>query len=175
MTSTKTTVLSFALLLACATDPGDVGSSSNATTGADGGGSSMGTATSSAAGTQTDGGTSTSASGDPGTDSDPASSSSATQASESGSEASSTASSSGDGDSGTTGTAVADCSECGPDQGCVGEVAFGVEYFCVPWPADCDAEFDCACAAEYCVDPFTACVDLPDPPQRTIHCECISC
>ncbi|MBK8719171.1 MAG: hypothetical protein IPN32_31340 [Deltaproteobacteria bacterium] len=85
------------------------------------------------------------------------------------------ASSSGDGDSGTTGTAVADCSECGPDQGCVGEVAFGVEYFCVPWPADCDAEFDCACAAEYCVDPFTACVDLPDPPQRTIHCECVTC
>jgi hypothetical protein len=46
----------------------------------------------------------------------------------------------------------------------------------VPWPDSCDGiEFDCECASEYCVDPFTVCQDFPDPPQRAIACECPNC
>ena len=163
---------------ACATDPGDVGSGSlsgsaegNDTNGGtqasatdDDGGSTGGTSngtgnSSSVSATESEGGP---------TDGGPTGSDSATSTDDAGS-------SDGTG-SGETGTMVADCSECGPDEGCVAEVAFVTEYFCVPIPEDCPGiEFNCACGSEYCVDPFTICQDLPDPPQRQINCECPNC
>jgi hypothetical protein len=71
---------------------------------------------------------------------------------------------------------VTDCSECGPDEGCVAEVSKMIQYFCVPMPPECGIEFTCDCASDdYCLDPFSFCVDPPDPPQRQINCECINC
>lgn len=182
MTWTKTSLLSrilwpCAAVLACGTDPGDVGSGTDASDTA----SASATATTSSAtltetATQTAEGTSAATSSDT-TDANEegTSAASSSDTTGAGSEGTSAASSSEGSGGETTGTPVADCSECGPDEGCVGEVAFGTEYYCVPWPADCGAEFDCACAGEYCVEPFTACFDLPDPPQRAISCECPAC
>lgn len=166
-----------AALLACGTDPGDVGSGTDAS---DTASASATAATSSATltetGPQTGEGTSAASSSDT-TDASAEGTSAASSSDTTGAGSDGTsAASSSDGSGGeTTGTPVADCSECGPDEGCVAEVAFGTEYYCVPWPEDCGVEFDCACASEYCVDPFTACFDLPDPPQRAISCECPVC
>jgi hypothetical protein len=183
MTWTKTSLLPrilwpYAALLACGTDPGDVGSGTDAS---DTASVSATDATSSATltetGPQTGEGTSAASSSDT-TDAGSAgtSAASSSETTDAGSEGTSAASSSSDGSGGeTTGTPVENCGECGPDEGCVGEVAFGIEYYCVPWPEDCGVEFNCACAGEYCVDPFTECFNLPDPPQRAINCECPNC
>lgn len=182
MTWTKTTLrclpLSLFALAACATDPGDVGSGPD-----DGGDTSAsdtmptGSTVQPTDPTGTDPGTEGSAS--TGTASETATQStsagSSSDATDDGSETTSEDASS-DGSGGTTtGAPVTDCSECGPDEGCVVESAFVTETFCVPWPQACGAEFDCACAGEYCEDPFTVCLDFPDPPQRAIRCECPAC
>lgn len=182
MTWTKTTLLSCALspcalLLACGTDPGDVGSGTDASaTAAEDSSSSATSIVTAETGTQTDEGTSAGSSSDTHDGSSEGTSAASSSGTNDESSEGTSAASSSEGSGGeTTGTPVADCSECGPDEGCVAEVAFGTEYFCVPWPANCGVEFDCACAGEYCVDPFTACFDLPDPPQRAISCECPNC
>jgi hypothetical protein len=177
---TRIAPLSLFVALACPTDPGDVGSESASNSGSaegddaaddvadDDDGGSTGSATGSASATQSDDAAST----------DGEDGSSAVTLTDDGApqpESSGGTGSSGDDASSESGTMVADCSECGPDEGCVAEVAFGTEYFCVPIPDACGVDFNCECAGDYCMEPFTLCQDLPDPPQRQIACECITC
>ena len=174
--------------LACSTDPGDVGSESATLSGsaegqdsasADDGASEMddddGGSTGPSASASDSASDDATETGSP-TEGDDSASASETNGSESGSPTSDDGEDSGSAsESGESGTMVADCSECGPDEGCVAEVAFATEYFCVPIPEACGVEFTCDCASEFCVEPFTACYDLPDPPQRQIVCECPAC
>ena len=172
--------LSVLIALACPTDPGDVGSESVSNSGSaegdeaadddvadDDDGGSTSNASNSDSATQSDDGGSTD--GEDG-------SSAVTLTDDGAPESSGGPESSGDDGSSETGTMVTDCSECGPDEGCMVEVSKMIEYFCVPIPPECGIEFTCECAADdYCLDPFSACVDPPDPPQRQINCECINC
>jgi hypothetical protein len=163
--------------LACESDPGDVGSGteesdSNGGTDSSGGGDSQSATTANdddddsvsttdPSGTTEGGGTTAVTTSDDGP---------GTEGTTANDEAASTE------DAGTeTGTMVESCADCGPNEGCVAEVAFAIEYFCVPWPETCEHEFDCACASQFCTDPFTICTDFPDPPQTAIACECPTC
>jgi hypothetical protein len=171
------------IALACPTDPGDVGSESVSNSGsAEGDEAADDDVGDDVAddGDDDDGGTSNSASstgGDDGASSDGDEGSSAVTLTDDGApQTESTGGSSGDDGSSESGTMVTDCSECGPDEGCMVEVSKMIQYFCVPIPADCGIEFTCDCASDdYCLDPFSFCVDPPDPPQRQINCECINC
>ena len=181
MQLTRIAPFSFFIALACPTDPGDVGSESASNSGsaegdeaadddvADDGDDDDGSSNSnSASASQSDDAAST----------DGEDGSSSLTLTDDGAplpESSGGSGSSGDDASSESGTMVADCSECGPDEGCVAEVAFGTEYFCVPIPDACGVDFNCECAGDYCMEPFTLCQDLPDPPQRQIACECITC
>lgn len=179
--------LSLFVALACPTDPGDVGSESMSNSGSAEGDDAADDDPTAGDDDDDDGGTGNSASATQGDDdvadddddagsNDDASDDSVTDDGAPTTEDSGgTESGSGDDGSSESGTQVADCSECGPDEGCVAETAFTIEYFCVPIPEACGMEFDCACASEYCVEPFTLCTDFPDPPQRAIACECITC
>lgn len=170
------------LLAACTTDPGDVGSGSDdaaethGTSGSttDGGGSQSSATASDDDGESAGSTTPTEGSDGHGETVDPSATDDAPGTEDTG--ATDDAASSTDDGIGETGTMVASCADCGPDEGCVAEVAFATEYFCVPWPDTCAGhEFNCACASQFCVDPFTVCQDLPDPPQRAIACECPTC
>jgi hypothetical protein len=184
MTSIPRTIFVSILFVACTTDPGDVGSGSATLSGsaeagdsADDGAEAPGDDDDDGASSDGDGGTQTEAgSSDDGVTSEPGTSDDGPDPGSEGSDGAGSSSAGGtSGGGGESGTMVADCSECGPDEGCVAEVAFATEYFCVPIPDACGLEFDCACASEYCVDPFTICTDFPDPPQRAIACECPNC
>ena len=73
------------------------------------------------------------------------------------------------------GIPVDDCSQCDVGYGCVTNVAFTTESFCVIPPSSCGGDpLNCTCGAELCVDPFVSCVDVNES-AGFIACECPSC
>lgn len=173
------------LLLACDTDPGDVGESAGGTstqgqpttsdtTSASGSGpvGTSGTSgttadpsmsgTTDAPGTQ---GTATTTEATDTTTTDPGTSE--------GSTGSETDASTSTGGSGTGGTQVDDCSECEDGDVCVRYVALTSESFCFPMPAECESGIDCGCGASFCNELYDTCIEPAE--DDTLHCECSIC
>lgn len=192
MTYASKTTLGLAIscslfVLACDTDPGDVGES------AEGSGSSDSTPGTSGPASSTGGSDSATTSGTP-TTADP-SMSGTTDAPSTGATSSTagstgpgstgsdtqdestggtdTENSTGTGGSGAGGTQVDDCSECDDGDVCVRYVALVAESFCFPMPDACEDGLDCACGATFCNALYDLCIEPSE--IDTLNCECSVC
>jgi len=190
MTYASKTLQSFAIscsliVIACDTDPGDVGESAETTAASDSmSATSEPTASSTGAPTTTSGVPTT---GDPSmsgttatattdgmsTTGDPGSSSTGSDTQGESDTGSDATTSTGTGDSGTGGTQVDDCSECEAGDVCVRYVAFVAESFCFPMPDACEDGIDCACGADFCNVLYDQCIEPAE--DNTLNCECSSC